>query len=273
MGKFSGILICTDLDGTIFKNDKTISRENVEAMEYFKSEGGYFTFVTGRMPYYVSYARDSIKPNAPIGCANGGGLYDTVKNEYVWKQVLPKNVTELIEHIERNMPGVGIQVSGLYKSYFYKDNEAMIRFRNVSNLENIVCHYNDVTEDFGKIIFSSDINEEIIELEKMLKSHPMAPQFDFIRSEKTLFEILPKGVSKGTSISKLCEHLNIDIKKTIAIGDYNNDIPMFKSAGVGIAVSNACAEAIEAADMVTVSNEESAIAKVIYDIESGEIVL
>ena len=271
MGKFSGLLICTDLDGTVFKNDKTISKENTQAIEYFKKEGGYFTFVTGRMPYYVSHARDCIKPNAPIGCANGGGLYDTVKNEYVWKQVLPKNVTELVEYIDRNLPDIGIQVSGIYKSYFYKDNEAMVRFRNISQLENIVCHYKEVPEEYGKIIFSSHINQEILELEKMLKSHPRAEEFDFIRSEKTLFEILPKGVSKGTSIAKLCEYLNIDIKKSIGIGDYNNDIPMFKAAGIGIAVSNACPEAKEAADYITVSNEESAIAKVIEDIESGKL--
>ena len=44
MGKFDGILICTDLDGTLYKNDKTISEENKEAIEYFKREGGYFTF-------------------------------------------------------------------------------------------------------------------------------------------------------------------------------------------------------------------------------------
>ncbi len=36
MGKFDGVLICTDLDGTLFKNDKTISDENVKVIEFFK---------------------------------------------------------------------------------------------------------------------------------------------------------------------------------------------------------------------------------------------
>ena len=40
MKKFEGVLICTDLDGTLLKNDKSISRENSEAIEYFKAEGG-----------------------------------------------------------------------------------------------------------------------------------------------------------------------------------------------------------------------------------------
>ena len=76
MGKFDGFLICTDLDGTLLRNDKTISPENLQAIAYFKQEGGFFTFVTGRMPFFVSHVYDRIKPNAPIGCINGGGLYD-----------------------------------------------------------------------------------------------------------------------------------------------------------------------------------------------------
>ena len=101
----------------------------------------------------------------------------------------------------------------------------------------------------------------------------MADRFDFIRSEKTLYEILPKGICKGTAIRKLCDYLKVDMRKTIAIGDYNNDIPMFRAAGIGIAVSNACEDALKAADFVTVSNQEHAIAKVIQDLETGKYAL
>ena len=103
MGKFDGVLICTDLDGTLLKNDKTISGENVEAIEYFKREGGYFTFVTGRMPFFVTYVFDTVKPNAPFGCVNGAGLFDGIKGEYVWKAVMPDNVIELVKYIDDNV--------------------------------------------------------------------------------------------------------------------------------------------------------------------------
>ena len=76
MGKFDGILICTDLDGTLLGSDRKISKENIEAIEYFKSEGGLFTFITGRMPCLVNDIYNAIKPNAPFGCINGGGIYD-----------------------------------------------------------------------------------------------------------------------------------------------------------------------------------------------------
>lgn len=270
MGKFDGMLICTDLDGTLLKNDKTISGENVKAIEYFKREGGYFTFVTGRMPFFVSYVFDTVKPNAPFGCVNGAGLFDGIKGEYVWKAVMPDNVIELVKHIDNNFSDVGIQVNTFYKTYFCRENQTMKKFRERTKLENIVCHYNDVKEPIAKILFGSESEEEIQRIEKMLIAHPLAKEFGFIRSEKTLYEILPKGIGKGTSIMKLCQHLGTDVNKTVAIGDYNNDISMFRAAGIGIAVSNACKEALDAADYITVSNEEHAIARVMYDLENGK---
>ena len=270
MGRFDGVLICTDLDGTLLKNDKTISCENIEAIEYFKREGGYFTFVTGRMPFFVSYVLDTIKPNAPFGCVNGAGLYDGIKKEYVWTASMPDKVTELVKCIDDYFADVGIQVNTFHKTYFCKGNQTMANFRKVTGLENIVCDYNEVYEPIAKILFGSEKEEEIKNIEKVLNAHPLANHFDFIRSEKTLYEILPKGICKGTSVIKLCDYLNIDIRKSIAIGDYNNDISMFRTAGTGIAVSNACEEALNAADFVTVNNEEHAIAKVVCDLERGK---
>ena len=40
MKKFEGIFFCTDLDGTLLRNDKSISKTNLDAIEYFKNEGG-----------------------------------------------------------------------------------------------------------------------------------------------------------------------------------------------------------------------------------------
>ena len=84
MGKFDGILICTDLDGTLINSKRQISQKNIEAIEYFKSEGGLFTFVTGRMPYTAKDIYNTINPNIPFGCINGGGIYDHRERKYLW---------------------------------------------------------------------------------------------------------------------------------------------------------------------------------------------
>ena len=271
MGKFDGILICTDLDGTLLRNDGTISQENLDAIAYFKREGGYFTFITGRMPYYAMHVCEAIRPNVPFGCINGGGVYDHIAKKYIWAQEMPKDVCQLIKSIDEAFPQVGIQVVCFEKTYFPKDNDAMEHFRAATNLPNFVCHYEHVKEPIGKIIFGSESDAEILAIQQTLLAHPRAGDFDFIRSERTLFEILPKGIGKGVAVEKLAEHLKTD--KTIAIGDYNNDISMFHAAKLGVAVANACPDALAAADYVTVSNEEHAVAQIISDLENGKILI
>ena len=271
MGKFDGILICTDLDGTLLRADKTISEENIAAIEYFKSEGGYFTFITGRMPYFVGDLPNQVGINAPFGCINGGGLYDPVTKEYVWTMPIRQDVIELVAYVDENMTDMGIQINCFDKLYFARENETMWWFRKLTGVPNITCDYRGFSEPIAKIVFGDMREEQLMQAKALLEAHPRYSDFDYIRSEKSLYEILPKGSSKTSVLPMLCMHLGIDIKRTIAFGDYYNDVSMLKVAGLGVAVANATAEAKAAADIVTVSNEEHAIAKVIYDLESGKI--
>ena len=266
MGRFDGILICTDLDGTLYRNDKTISRENREAIEYFKRDGGYFTFITGRMPYYAQSAFNAVNPNVPFGCINGGGLYDGATGKYIRTTDLPSAALELVGDIYGAFPNVGIQLCGFEKTYFARENDITVKFRKSTGVPENPCDYRGFTESLAKIIFCTAVEEEILAVEKALRSHKKGGTFDYIRSEKALFEILPKGVSKALALTKLAEHLGVDMSRTIAIGDYDNDASMLAAAGLGIAVSNASKAALAAADRVTVSNEEHAIARVISEL-------
>ncbi len=269
MKKFDGVLFCTDLDGTLIADGRTISKENFDAIEYFKSEGGLFTYITGRMPYASKDVYTRIDPNAPFGCINGGGLYDHKKEEYLWLASLPPEAMELVWYIDREMPEVGIQLNTAKHIYFNKDNSAMIHFRKETGLPNIACHFSEVREPVAKVIFADDDEERLMRTAKLLNSHPLSDKVDFIRSEYTLYEILPKGISKATALHNLVELLKLDIKRTIAIGDYDNDIAMIRDAGLGIAVENASDNAKSVADHITVNVKEHAIARVIDDLDRG----
>lgn len=267
MKKFEGILFCTDLDGTLFTSDKTVSKENLDAIEYFKSEGGLFTFITGRMPSTSKEIYNIIKPNAPFGCVNGAGIYDGEAQKYLWSMSLPKSAMELVETVEKEFPDIGIQINAENNIYFYKDNDAMVRFRRLTNAPKITCDSTDVGEKVLKAIFSDLDEKKLFEVIEFLKDQKNAKDFDFIRSERTLYELLPKGASKGNALVKMAELLNIDIRRTIAVGDYNNDISMITKAGMGFAVENALPEVKAAADRITAGNNDSAIAKIIGEID------
>lgn len=269
MKKFEGMLFCTDLDGTLYRRDKTVSRENLDAIEYFKSEGGLFTFITGRPPAISVDICNTIHPNAPYGCFNGGGIFDCAKNEYLWSVELPRDVAELVSEVDRLLPEMGIQYNTRKGVYFNKDNAALARFRAVTGLPNLSCPFAEVPEPAVKIIFAHLENEQMDKVMALLRSHPRADEFDFIRSERTLFEILPKGVSKGNVLCKMAQLLGVEMKNTVAVGDYNNDISMIRAAGRGYAVANAVPEVKEAADRITVSNEEHAIARMIEELDQN----
>ena len=271
MKNFEGFLICTDLDGTLLNDKKQISTENLCAIEHFKNNGGIFTFVTGRMPFFVSDILNAISPNAPIGCINGGGIYDHREGRYLTSTTLPLSVMELVEYAASKIDGIGVQVNHLDKIYFCKENSAMQKFREVTHVKKLTKSFNKINEPIAKIVFGDENEESISKLQEVLLEHPRAKEFDFIRSELTLFEIMPKGINKGAAISQFERLLSIERKNIIAIGDYNNDVEMLRNAGIGIAVANACEEAKAAADLITVSNNDHAIAKIIYDLEQGLI--
>lgn len=268
MKKFEGILICTDLDGTLLRADKSISEENLAAIEHFKSEGGFFSFITGRMPCFLADMYEKIKPNAPIGCCNGGGIYDFQKGEYIYTEELRREALDMVECVDRELPEIGFQVNTFEKVYFSKENSAMKRHREVTGIPNITAHYRDVSEPMAKIVFGDENGDNILRLKALLDAHPLASSFDFIRSEYMLYEILPKGVNKGAALMRLASRLGVSPEKTVAIGDYNNDISVLRAARLGVAVSNAMPEVKAAADYVTVSNEEHAIARLIDELPS-----
>ena len=69
----------------------------------------------------------------------------------------------------------------------------------------------------------------------------------------------------------LADLMNVNRSNTIGIGDNENDLALVKMANVGVAVSNAVDEVKEVADFITVDNNSSAVAAVIYALDDGEI--
>lgn len=271
MKKFEGILFVTDLDGTLLREDKTISQKNLDAIEYFKSEGGIFTFITGRIAAGAKVVNDILKANAPCGCVNGGGIYDYRTSELLWSVNIPRDVLELVEYIDKEVPGMGIEINLHDKIYFCKKNPATEKHRMNEGLDEYLSHYNDVKEPFAKILFVDLDQDNMNKTIELLHKHPKACDFDFIRSDVMFYEVLPKGASKGNLILKLAEILEISKEKTISIGDNDNDASMLEAAQLGIAVSNASDKAKKAANYITVSNEEDAIAQIIYELDNGII--
>jgi len=86
----------------------------------------------------------------------------------------------------------------------------------------------------------------------------------------TVLEAFDATVSKWSGIAKLCQRWGLDPRRTVAIGDDVNDLPMLRQAGLGISVANAHPQVRRAARRVVASNDECGVAELIDELlEAG----
>lgn len=269
--KFKGILLCTDLDDTLLTTEeKALSNENRQAIEYFISEGGLFTFATGRVPMGAKLVLDIITPNAPMICFNGGAIYDFVNDKILWGRYLDKSAIKVLDYVNENFPHIGFEVCTDNNLYFCKENRIAEQHRINENLPNNYLDYHNILSPLKKAVFLAEEEDMPDFCDKLLRCD-FAKNYSFVQSAANYFEILPKGISKGAALLELANILGVSQNRTIGIGDNHNDIEMIKKAGIGIAVANAVAEARNAADIVTVDNDSNAIAAVINSLDVGLI--
>ena len=78
-----------------------------------------------------------------------------------------------------------------------------------------------------------------------------------------LLEISAPGVSKASALAGVCAELGVGSEQVVAFGDMPNDLAMLSWAGWGVAVANAHADVLAAADEVTASNDDAGVARVL----------
>jgi len=72
-------------------------------------------------------------------------------------------------------------------------------------------------------------------------------------------DIVERDASKAEGLKRLCHHLGVDIKDTVAFGDSMNDYEILQAAGIGVAMGNSIEELKRVADYVTTNITDDGI--------------
>ncbi|MBD3388835.1 MAG: phosphoglycolate phosphatase [Candidatus Altiarchaeales archaeon] len=86
-------------------------------------------------------------------------------------------------------------------------------------------------------------------VEKTLKENKL--EVSFQKNNLSKADIVPSGIDKGVGLKHLRKRLGIKKNQVLAFGDFLNDLPMFREAGVRVAVANAHPKVKEEADLIT----------------------
>lgn len=256
MGKFDGILICSDCDGTLTNSNGEISKENSDAIRYFQKEGGYFTVATGRNPTYFCKHLGHVVPNAPTICCNGIALYDLEKNQVIDQIVIENNYEDVKDIVIKELKSIKALYLGEIESDFQdvvpqKINDIAIFVSGEKIARTIIVMEENMLEENFKILY-----------DKFADKYTVVKAWDFG------IEVLPKNCSKAAMLPSLKALLK-NINKTISIGDYDNDIELFKNVDIGYAVENAPQRVKDVADKIAPNHNNHAIAFVIKEIEKN----
>ena len=83
--------------------------------------------------------------------------------------------------------------------------------------------------------------------------------------------MIPPGIDKGRLVELLAERLGgVPRDEIMVLRDMDNDLELFRKAGLGVAMGNASEAVIRAADATTLSNEEDGFAAAIGRYVFGE---
>lgn len=273
MGKFDGILIVSDIDGTFLGYNGRIVEKNVEKIKYFNSEGGRFTFATGRPHMNVI---NNIPPatsiiSAPGIMANGGYLYDFAKGERMEEDFLNVEWTrEILKYVEKEYPQVEFRIT-TRKGNMAPRLDGPYISREIGRLGHSTYFQYPLDEipgyDWYKVVLRGDA-EDVDNIRSDV-NEKFSGKVNFTKSDPTYLEMLNIGTSKAKKMKRLKElYSEAGTPVTVyAAGDYENDYEMLTTADYAACPTNALGMIKEIADFSPCNNDEGLIAALIDIIE------
>ena len=261
-------LIAIDLDGTLLREDCTISGRNREAVCRAMEAGHIVVPCTGRSYRNALFVLRDF-PTFPFYLnANGTTLVRGGTEELLYTGTMPPETGRTI-----------CRLSGQYET-FIEVYHRLTAYDDASGrrlIEKSLCseeyriqllQTNTHLESLDELVLRPDVRigkYHIIfakpdEQKRLRAELEKVPGIAAISTTDFNIEICADGCCKRTGLRKLCGLLGMDARQVIAMGDSENDLEMLQWAGTGIAMANASKKIKDSAGFSTASNEEDGVA-------------
>ncbi|MFI3285356.1 MAG: Cof-type HAD-IIB family hydrolase [Rikenellaceae bacterium] len=263
-----------DLDGTLTNSQKEITQHTLQVLLQAQSEGIKLVLASGRPTYGITPLAEELQMNhfgGYILSFNGGKIIDTSTMEVLYQQILPHSIIATL-HQAALKAGATIlsyrneNIITEEPSNRYVQHEAFLTKMATMQVDNF-------TEaiDFSpnKCLIVGE-EQQLIPLAEELNEQ-FSDTLSAYRSEPFFLEVVPKGIDKALSLKRLLEHENGTTDQMIAVGDGFNDLSMIQLAGLGVAMANAQEVVKQAADYITLSNDEDGVAAVVEKLLLGTL--
>ncbi|MFC4736585.1 Cof-type HAD-IIB family hydrolase [Bacillus daqingensis] len=278
-------LLAVDMDGTLLNEDKTISKENIEAFHEAEEAGLEVAIATGRAFYDVFSILERYTINPWVINMNGacihrpdGTMFDDLplhghsaspvlswleEQQYYYEIsahdaiYVPEGAEDRIKAEWELLPPGPEKEQIMQKMLHAQESQQGRRYiRSFEEaLERDITIYN---------ILALSLIPERVKAGWDKFSH--LQEVSVVSSAPINFELTSPAASKGNALEKLAAYKHIPVEETAAVGDSFNDVSMLKQAGRGFAMGNAPDSIKQIAASTTKSNTEHGVAEVIYEL-------
>lgn len=255
-------LIAIDMDGTLLREDKTISEHTKSIIEQAKKQGVKIVLASGRPleglePYLDELGLTSADDY--VICYNGAIVQNVATREIISRTTLDGQDLKDLYQVSKEL-----QVNIHAFSRAGCITPVMTKYSKLEgNMNDIPVHITDFNEvlDDETIIKIMFIDEPEV-LQKAIDRLPeeLYNKYTIVRSAPYFLEFLNKKVNKGEGVRALAMHLGINQEEIMCFGDAGNDWHMIEFAGMGVAMGNAFPEIKEIANYITETNENDGVA-------------
>lgn len=256
-------ILALDLDGTLTNSKKEITPYTLDVLIKVQQKDIRLVLASGRptpgvmplveqlhMKEYGGYVF-AFNGGLIIDCATGEAIYQKLLDTSVYKHLYEVGNTEDFKILSYLDDCIACEdIENEYVRYVAQLNKMRLKKLN-SFLDEI-----NFPEPKCLIVGNKD---KLAVLEQELVRY-YEGKLSIYRSEPFFLEILPLGIEKANRLEYLLNYLGLRKEELMVCGDGYNDLSMIKYAGLGVAMSNAQDVVKEAADYITLSNEEDGVA-------------
>ena len=256
MGAFP-LLVATDLDGTIVREDGTITARTVAAFARVEAAGAHFVLVTGRPPRAMTTVAAAFGHRGTAICANGALSFDMRTETVEVRHLIPAPVLAAAgSALRAAVPGIGLAVEYPYGHAADHVYQTVMWDQTIPRLDDAELFARPASKLLGRHFgYGCD---DLLALAVPAISDLVSVSHS---NSRGLVEAAAFGVTKATVVAELAASHGIGRQAVIAFGDMPNDLPLMTWAGTSCAVANAHPDVLAAASYVIGSNDDDGVAE------------
>lgn len=265
-----------DLDGTLVADDGHVRPAVRAALTRAMEAGVHVMVATGRSEAATRDVARELGVAVPCIVYNGAGLWCPNKDELLEERLLSNRAVERVYAGAREYGWAPIAMTRDGKVAQAPSGpelaDALSRMVGLEHaeLDDFPSEYLiRITlmslEHTDSAVFEREVEAQVGQ-PIYLTHFPLNALAPHRTSRVQVVDVQPPCRGKGEALRYLAEEHGIDPVRVVAVGDAGNDVPMFARAGLGVAMGNAMAPALEAADRVIGDCNSDAIAELVAEV-------